>query len=293
MNNRIDLNQSNGVNGTGTLDGEGVAPGRLGVIDPAPAGRYPATDQQTRRRWSKQVNVVIMECYFLSKPVDENGVPVRGYRKRMHRQWQERGMFQLTEQRLCDQARAIRKNHWLTEVELELIKRRVLENSDQGDGEIAVRVEDREEADDEMIEEDTDNPHESSDNDIPGETGIDSTEESESIRDMTAEQKMIYDRIKARLQEDNDEIICNLKKADQWKLTQETQKVNKVLKYIRTSNITETNNLIKAASMVVAENMGMDVRKKNANRSDRKEPWWKRRIQESIKTILKGISVLD
>ena len=68
--------------------------------------------------------------------------------------------------------------------------------------------------------------------------------------------------------------------------------MNKVLKYIRTSNITDTNNLIKAASMVVAENMGMDVRKKNANRGDRKEPWWKRRIQESIKTILKDISVL-
>ena len=48
MKNQIDLNQSNGVNDTGTLDDEGVAPGRL--IDPAPAGRYPATDQQTRRR---------------------------------------------------------------------------------------------------------------------------------------------------------------------------------------------------------------------------------------------------
>ena len=52
-------------------------------------------------------------------------------------------------------------------------------------------------------------------------------------------------------------------------------------------------DLIKAASMVVAENIGMDVRKKNANRSDRKEPWWKRRRQESTKTILKDISVPD
>ena len=111
-------------------------------------------------------------------------------------------------------------------MKLELIKRRVLENSDQGDGEIAGRVEEREEADDEMIEEDTDNQHESSDNDIPGETGINITEESESIRDMTAEQKLIYDRIKERLQGDNNEIICNLKKTDQWKLNQETQKVN-------------------------------------------------------------------
>ena len=124
-------------------------------------------------------------------------------------------MFPLTEQRLYDQARAMRKHHWLTEVELELIKRRVLEDSDQGDGEIAVRVEEREEGDDEMIEEDTDNPHESSNNNIPRERGIDTTEESESIRDMTSQQKLIYDRIKARLQEDNNNIICNLKKADQ------------------------------------------------------------------------------
>lgn len=162
---------------------------------------------------------------------------------------------------MIKQAR-LEKNHWFTEVERELSKRRVLENSDQGDGETAVRVEEREKADDEMIEEDTDYPHESSNNDIPRERGLDTTEESESIRDMTGEQKLIYDRIKARLQEDNNNIICNLKKADQWKLNYETQKVNKVLNYIRTNNITDTNNLIKAGSMVVVENMGMDVRKK-------------------------------
>ena len=36
-------------------------------------------------------------------------------------------MFDSTEQRICDQARVIRKNGWLTNVELEVIKRRVLE----------------------------------------------------------------------------------------------------------------------------------------------------------------------
>ena len=130
----------------------------------------------------------------------------------MYRQWQERGSFQLTEQRLGDQARAIRKNHWLTEVEFELIKRRVLESSDQRDGEIAVRVEEK--ADDEMIEEDTDNTHERSNNNIPGEKGIDTMEESDSIRNMTDEQKVMYDIINARLQEDNSNFICKMKKAD-------------------------------------------------------------------------------
>ena len=68
-----------------------------------------------------------MECYYLSYPIEETGKPNRDYRQRMHRQWKESGIFETTEQQICEQARAIRKNGWLTEVELELIKRRVLE----------------------------------------------------------------------------------------------------------------------------------------------------------------------
>ena len=40
-------------------------------------------------------------------------------------------MFESTEQRVCDQVRAIRKNGWLSELELEAIKRQV-ENESQG-----------------------------------------------------------------------------------------------------------------------------------------------------------------
>ena len=63
MNNQMDPN--NGVNSTGTLDGEGVAPGRLGVLDPAPAGRYPVTDQQPHVRWSKRDVASLMFLLFL------------------------------------------------------------------------------------------------------------------------------------------------------------------------------------------------------------------------------------
>ena len=51
-----------------------------------------------------------MECFYRSKPFDEEGKPIRGYRKRMLREWRERGMFESIEQRVCDQARAMRKN---------------------------------------------------------------------------------------------------------------------------------------------------------------------------------------
>ena len=67
-----------------------------------------------------------MECYYRSNHIDENGVPLKGYRQKMYREWLERGTFgDATEQKICDQAKAIIKNRWLTEIELEMIKRRI------------------------------------------------------------------------------------------------------------------------------------------------------------------------
>ena len=66
-----------------------------------------------------------MNRYLKSDPVNENGTPIRGYRKRLFKVWQEIGPFEPTEHRVCDQARAIRKNGWLSEIEIELIQRQI------------------------------------------------------------------------------------------------------------------------------------------------------------------------
>ena len=50
----------------------------------------------------------------------------------MFREWRDRGLFELTEQRVCDQARAIKKNGWLSQLGLEAIKRQV-EDEFQGE----------------------------------------------------------------------------------------------------------------------------------------------------------------
>ena len=68
-----------------------------------------------------------MECYFLSRPVDEEGKPVRGYRRRIHNNWKEQYHTEIIEQRLCDQARMIRKKEWITKLELDNIKRKVFQ----------------------------------------------------------------------------------------------------------------------------------------------------------------------
>lgn len=57
---------------------------------------------------------------------------MRGYRQRLFREWQEIGLFESTEQRICDQARTIRKNGWLTELEIEVRKREISQEDSEG-----------------------------------------------------------------------------------------------------------------------------------------------------------------
>ena len=72
-----------------------------------------------------------MDCYY------DEGKPIRGDRKRMHTILRERQQLEVTEQRLCDQARMIRVNGCLTKLELEEIKRRVLnENNEAIDADV-------------------------------------------------------------------------------------------------------------------------------------------------------------
>ena len=52
--------------------------------------------------------------------------------------WDEKGVFQASEQRIVDQARMIRVNGWLTDIEIEEIRRRseaVKDQEDEREGE--------------------------------------------------------------------------------------------------------------------------------------------------------------
>ena len=45
-------------------------------------------------KWNKEVNKVVMECFYRSKPFDEEGKTVRGHRQRMFREGRDRGLFE-------------------------------------------------------------------------------------------------------------------------------------------------------------------------------------------------------
>ena len=69
------------------------------------------------------------------------------------------------------------------------------------------------------------------------------------------------------------------------------QKVNCILKHIRTENITDTNILIKSVIVYAGKKTGIKARgNKNIKES---EPWWKRRIKISINKVRKIINILE
>ena len=68
---------------------------------------------------------------------------------------------------------------------------------------------------------------------------------------------------------------------DKKVLKVQTGKVNETTKYLKRKNITETNNLFRAAGVNVAVCIGL---KKSENRK-KNEPRWKLRIDEDIKRL--------
>ena len=166
-------------------------------------------------------------------------------------------MFDSTKQRVCDQARAIRKNGRLTNVELEVIKTRVLEeenNKSQDMEETQENVDGRQE-----MEVTADERHclEEENRSRPAEDESRNNENGVVIeREMNDEEKEMISQIVDWMKEDDLQIIKELKNIDRRKLNDLTNKVNCVLKYIITDSINDTNKLIKAAVVYIGEQMG-------------------------------------
>ena len=72
-------------------------------------------------------------------------------------------------------------------------------------------------------------------------------------------------------------------------LNRTTAKVNSVIELIETKNIIQANNLIKAEGVWVADQLGL----KKYEGGQKKEPWWKRRIEEDIKQLKKDTNILE
>ena len=199
----------------------------------------------------------------------------------MTQEWKTRGVFEITEQRLCDQARAIRKNGWLSGLELENIRRMI-------DTENQIVNESIQHAEENQTEKDMIRT-------IEGNVQI-GNESNEIINYVAAtveapdeEAQHIIAELNEILTSDRNADGISFKKVDTKILKRTTAKVNRVIDLIETKNISHTNNPIKAASVWVADQLGL----KKYKGEKKNDPWRKRRIEGGIKQLKKDINILE
>ena len=68
-------------------------------------------------------------------------------------------------------------------------------------------------------------------------------------------------------------------------------KANDFLVEIKSDNIRETNRLIRACVIFMGKKVGLKPNQRRGNAV--KEPWWKRRIKQSVQELWKHINILE
>ena len=179
-------------------------------------------------------------------------------------------MFWVSEQRLVDQANTIHRNSCMTELEIEELERKVT-------GSDSVIVEEASvEALPDHVGEDVRN------------VLLEMGEEVEADS-LDEEEVAIVVEIAEVIERGRKDKLPALRNVSKSKLLEETAKVDKVLSKFKIHSITKTNELFFAGAVVVTNRLGVKIDKV----AGRKEPLWKRRLQNKIKELRKDLSQLE
>ena len=184
--------------------------------------------------------------------------------------WLNKDMFWVSEQRLVDQANTIRRNSWMTELEIEELERNLAES-------------------------DSYKEKERSDDDTGSNLGeevrdiVTALEADEEIGNLEEEEVAIIEEIAEVLERRQKDKLPALRDIPKKKLLEESAKVDKVLCKFKTHSITKTNELFYAGAVVVTNRLGVKINKA----AERKEPMWRRRLQNKIKELRKDLSQLE
>lgn len=275
--------ENNGVQGTGTFC-EGVSPGRCSPAQQRGPGRYQTTaNRRIRKKWSQEENRTVMECFYLSSPNR------RGYRKRMHDLWKNKGTLDITEQRLIDQKAQIIKKKWLSDVELEEIKRNI-EDAIHGEINSESFEVDRVEIDverNDSVDAGFPQMERNEGNSTPLDRSFDMNDRFPKPRpneNLSEEEVIMIDEIRMCL-EKNRERLPSLRGMAKSKIAAEVNKINVLFSKLSVSNISEVNDLFYAGSVLVTNKL--------ATRKKGKEPWWKRRLEGQLKEFNKHLGYVN
>ena len=198
-----------------------------------------------------------MECYLLSKP------KIREYRKRMLSLWLQKGMFWVSKQRLVDQAYTIRRNSWMTELEIEELEKKVT-------GSYSVTVVERRsvEALPDQVGEDR--------GDVLPEMGA--KEQADSLDE---EKVAIVVEIAKVIERGRKDKLPPLENVPKKKFLEETAKVDKDFIKFNTHSIAKTNELFYAGGFVVTNKLEVKIDKV----AGRKEPGGREGCKIRLKSL--------
>ena len=159
--------------------------------------------------------------------------------------WGERSTFQTTSQRLADQVRTTIKKGWFSDLELLVIHHKTLKQNYNTVPDTSGGVK--------HTQSNKNEPQTSANENttVPNDTLPNNQEET-----LSQEQKVNLENVK-RIMSGEKTILLSLRNIEWKTLKTDTNKINHILPYIPTINITELNELIYAGAKLVCEKIGI------------------------------------
>ena len=176
--------------------------------------------------------------------------------------WQECSTFQTTSQRLGDQVRTITKKGWFSDLELLEIHQKTLKQNYNTVPDPPSGVKQKQSNEKEPQTSANENTT------LPNDTLSNNQEET-----LSREQKVNLESVK-RIMNSEKTILPSLRNIEWKTLKIETNKINHILPYIPTNNITELNELIYAGAKLVLRILGSPQKaRRNSKNRDGKLDW--------------------
>ena len=181
------------------------------------------------------------------------------------------------------QIRTIRKSNWFTSVEMQSIMEEALGEEARAYNDMTECEEVQEDASLYVSGDEAGGHVDRVGNSIHELEDTVGNEDSRMVGEEELDEEMatILMRLRQIFEEEGFRKPANLRYADSLAVQRETNKINAVLKFVSTNNITDVRKLVCAAGYLVGERLGIT------------KTWWKRRLEGDIRRLRKDLSKID
>ena len=178
--------------------------------------------------------------------------------------WQECASFQTTSQRLVDQVKTIIKKGWFYDLEILEIHQKTHKQNHNTVPDTSSGVKQKQPNRNELPTLENGNA-----------TLPNNAERSSHKETLSQERKLNLENVKTIMNNEKT-ILPSLRNIEWQTLKIETNKLNQVLPYIPTNNITELNELIYAGAKLLCETIGIPLKLMKSQNQNRKFDWKRR-----------------